>query len=70
LITAVIQDAGTTANEQAEEQKAYFYSGGGVVGERNTTGEKERTIRESDAEQLQSEAREYLEIYRTRFVND
>lgn len=70
LITAVIQDAGTTDNEQAEGQKAYFYSGGEIVGERNTTGEKERTIRKSDAEELQSEAREYLEIYRTRFVND
>lgn len=70
LITAVIQDAGTTADEDKEGQKAYFYSGGEVVGERNTSGEKERTIRESDAEQLQSEAREYLEIYRTHFVGD
>lgn len=70
LINAVIQDAGTEADEHTKWQKAYFYSDGEVVGERNTSGEKERSIRESDAEQLQSEAREYLEIYRTRFVDE
>ena len=69
LIFAIIQDQGLDEGTAGEtgDRKEYYYWNGQFVGERQDTVEKERSIRHSDEERLESEAAEYLEIYREHF---
>lgn len=70
LIAAVIQDAGTTADENAAGQKAYYYADGEFVGEQNDTDEPEQSVRTSDAERLQAEAMEYLDLFQAQVAGE
>lgn len=61
LVCAVIEDDGLS--EQGKESdlkgKAYYYHDGTAIAEMNNTGETEYSIRDSDAERLMQEAKEY-----------
>ena len=64
LIAAVIEDNGLaeTDGEAVEDDKAYYFYDNELVKEVNNTQESETSIRESDAERLLQEAKEYEEL--------
>jgi hypothetical protein len=64
LIAAVIEDNGLaeTGEKQVEDDKAYYFFEGELVKEINNSKEGETSIKESDAERLLQEAKEYQEI--------
>jgi len=64
LIAAVIEDNGLaeTDGEAVEDDKAYYFYDNELVKEVNNTQETETSIRESDAERLLREAKEYQEL--------
>jgi hypothetical protein len=63
LICAVVEDSGMDqGKEESIDGKVYYYHEGTSIREVNNTGEKEYSIRESDAERLMQEAMEYLEM--------
>ncbi len=64
LLLAVIEDDGSTPRtEEAEVDKMYYFYEWEPIKEVRKNGESEQGIRESDAEELLVEAREYLRIY-------
>lgn len=64
LVLAVIEDDGSsTRSEEGEADKMYYFHNWEVIKEVRTNGEGESGYKESDAEELLAEAREYLKIY-------
>lgn len=62
LVLAVIEDDGSASRGEESINKMYYYNNGKPVREVGSTSEGEYTIKESDAEELLQEAREYLDI--------
>lgn len=64
LIAAVIQDNGLaeTGEKEVADDKAYYFYQGELVKEVNNSGEAETSLKESDAERLLQEAKEYQEL--------
>lgn len=63
LVCAVVEDSGMSqGKEESIDGKVYYYHEGQAIREVNNTGEKEYSIRDSDAERLLQEANEYLEM--------
>jgi len=71
LLLAVIEDDGDGDRGKAAEEidKLYFFSDGELVREVHKTEEREYSLRESDAEELQTEVREYIDLYKSRTQN-
>lgn len=69
LFLAVIEDDGTGERGKSSEEidKMYYYEDGELVHEIHKTEEREYSMRKSDAEELQTEVREYIDIYQSRF---
>ena len=65
LILAVIEDdgAGEKGKEIDDLDKLYYYENNEFVIERHKEGEKEYSLRISDAEELMIEFKEYMDIY-------
>lgn len=65
LILAVIEDngAGEKGKDPAELDKMYYYENGIFIKEINNSKEKEYTLKDSDAERLLQEAKEYKELF-------
>lgn len=68
LILAVIEDDGTGARGKSLEDfdKLYYFADGELIHEVHKSEEREYSLRKSDAEELQTEVREYLDIYQSR----
>ncbi|MCX8149639.1 hypothetical protein [Thermaurantimonas aggregans] len=64
LILAIIRDSGVEDSEDRNKgiDKMYYFNNDAVLKEVNLSDEKEFTIRESDGEELLSEAAEYLTL--------
>lgn len=63
LVCAVVEDNGTQqGKEESIQGKVYYYYNGKAIREVNNTDEQEYSIRESDAERLMQEAKEYFEL--------
>ena len=65
---AVIEDNGAGERGKAKEEidKLYYYHNGEFLKEVNKETKSEYAIKKSDAEELLSEVKEYLEIYTNR----
>jgi hypothetical protein len=61
-VLAVIEDDGSASRMEEKAEKMYYYHHGKVVREVGNPKESEYSIKESDAEELLQEAREYLDI--------
>lgn len=68
VILAVIEDNGAGERGKAKEEidKLYYYHNGEFLKEVNKETKSEYAIKKSDAEELLSEVKEYLEIYTNR----
>ncbi|HPF10559.1 MAG TPA: hypothetical protein PKW08_01540 [Flavobacteriaceae bacterium] len=68
LVLAVIEDDGSApAGEEADTlDKMYYYHEGEVIKELKSSIEAEYSIKESDAEELMEEAKEYLSIFKMK----
>ena len=68
LFLAVIEDDGLGEKDEAaaDIDKSYFFYDGELVHEIHNTDEREYSLRKSDAEELQTEVREYVDIYQSR----
>jgi hypothetical protein len=66
LVLAVIEDNGEGGKGKPKNEldKLYYFSGGILIKEINKEENTEYTIKESDAEELQSEFKEYLDVYK------
>lgn len=63
LVCAVVEDEGMEqGKEESIQGKLYYFHNGKAIREVNNTDENEYSIRESDAERLMLEAKEYMEI--------
>ena len=65
LVLAVIEDDGTGDRGKTGEaiNKMYYFHDGKVIEEMHSVEESEYTLRDSDAEELLAEVKEYLDIY-------
>lgn len=65
LILAVIEDDGSGEKGKTADEidKMYFYYDGALVKELSNANEKEYSIKNSEAEELEQEVKEYLDIY-------
>jgi len=65
LFMAVIEDDGTGERGKTAEEidKIYYIADGELVHEINKSEEQEYSLRKSDAEELQAEVREYIQIF-------
>ncbi len=68
LMLAVIEDDGSEEadNEKKADKIYYFYNGEPIKEVNNSKREKEYNLKDSDAEELQQEAMEYLDLYSNR----
>tara|TARA_B100000508_G_scaffold60116_1_gene46730 strand:- start:10707 stop:11291 length:585 start_codon:yes stop_codon:yes gene_type:complete len=68
LVLAVIEDNGEGERGKAKESidKMYYYLDGGMIKEVNGEEKAEYAIKQSDAEELLSEVKEYLEAYKAK----
>ncbi len=67
LVLAVIEDNGSAPrSEEGEADKMYYFHNWEPIKEVRTNNEDENGYKESDAEELLAEAREYLRIYTER----
>lgn len=67
LMLVIIEDNGEGEKGKTSEEieKLYYYNNGEFFDEENHTSENEYKIKDSDAEELAQEAKEYLDIFRT-----
>lgn len=68
LAIVTIEDDGSTSKdkEKGSIEKAYYYQNDKLVSEVNNSKETEFSIKNSEAEELLQEAKEYLEIYKSK----
>ena len=68
LVLAVVEDDGTeeTENKTDMDKMYYFYDGEPIKEVNNAEEEKEYNLKDSDAEELQQEAKEYIDLYNNR----
>lgn len=66
LVLAVIEDSGLAEREIELEEidKVYYFNNGELIKEIGSEKESEFSIRNSDAEELLSEVKEYLNVYK------
>ncbi len=68
LAIATIEDDGSAPKdkEKGSIEKAYYYQDDKLVSEVNNSKEAEFNIKNSEAEELLQEAKEYLEVYKSK----
>ena len=68
LVLAVIEDHGLTerGKEQEKFDKVYYFDNGEVIKEIAFDKESEFTVKNSDGEELLSEVKEYLKVYKEK----
>jgi uncharacterized protein YcfL len=68
LILAIIEDDGSVERKKGEEliDKMYYYHQGEIIKESKFKDEAEYGIRNSDAEELMQEVREYIDVFNTK----
>jgi len=68
LFMAVIEDNGSGKRGKSTEEidKLYYYSDGELIHEIHRSEEREYSLRKSDAEELQTEVREYIDIFESQ----
>lgn len=66
LVLAVIEDDGSGARDAEKADKAYYYHNNALIREIKSAEEGEYSVRDSDAEELLSELKEYLSLYQAR----
>jgi hypothetical protein len=66
LLMVVIEDNGSAAKNQEKDMvdKMYYFNGDSLIKETNKGTESEYNVRNSDAEELMTEFKEYLDIYK------
>jgi len=68
LVLAVVEDDGSKeSEEESDMDKMYYFHDGEPIKEvNNAEGEKEYNTKDSDAEELHQEAKEYMDLYNNR----
>jgi hypothetical protein len=71
LLLAVIEDDGTGERGKSTEDidKLYYFADGELIHEIHKSEEREYSLRKSDAEELQTEVREYIDIFNSQTGN-
>jgi hypothetical protein len=70
LIMAVVEDNGENEVGSGEAiNKKYYFNNGKTIGEANKSGETEYNEKNSDGEELLTEANEYMDIYNKSLEN-
>ena len=70
LIIAVVEDNGEKEAGNGEGiNKKYYFNNGESIGESNKSDETEYNVKDSDSEELLTEAKEYMDIYKKSIEN-